>query len=724
MLVQSCGCNFANCTFSVMMDRDEPGQSAPRLLKGFRKRWSASDGDALGSSDVASVPESNPGEDTGGGALGYSFDNADDASLVSWDRIPEGEMLFYEPESPIEFPTELPGPKVFDARGLEPSWRDAALTAATKRQKREAPKLPWEQGHFGQVFGTRDKWQGTILANYDDVFIPTGIGCSDVLNSVLVNQPHVDSIAQLFEPPVRPLNLKRIRTELPDEDIRRVAICKLRDLLLQDPMATQLGKSLSLQLKDDGNSLVAEQSIKDCFRMKASSTLQKRAGSLWRLARLLRSAGYLNPFRIKEDQLYEVLCNLRAEGSGATSAQHMIEALHFLDGTATFLLMDLRTVISGRCRGVAKDMYLTKNPLEQKHPLLLVHVKHLEELFGSLPDTMKCVLGQLLFCIHACCRWKDAQRLKSLTIEAGLGETLIHGEALQSKTTTSAEARTRYLPYIALGTGVTGEDWGSQWISARQMQGLDFGEFILPSFSERASCWTTNPMSASEATYWLREFLDGTIKSGSELKFGSHSCKTTVLTWAGRCVQVSFSPMERRLLGHHLETSMKSILTYSRESYVTLYSKVLQMFRLMRDGSFDPDLPAINRVVQLSDVPVESMLSEVADQSSDVALVSDSESSVASECGAAGDQMFDDGRDGADLTSLFPDFPGVPESSLLVHRVSGLVHAVNEDGFLLCGRQPSLNFKEYSSMVGDRQLCEGCSQCKRAFAAGREASHL
>ena len=148
------------------------------------------------------------------------------------------------------------------------------------------------------------------------------------------------------------------------------------------------------------------------------------------------------------------------------------------------------------------------------------------------------------------------------------------------------------------------------------------------------------------------------------------------------------------------------------------------MFRLMRDGSFDPDLPAINRVVQLSDVPVESMLSDVADQSSDVAVVSDSESSVASECGAAGDQMFDDGRDGADLTSLFPDFPGVPESSLLVHRVSGLVHAINEDGFLLCGRQPSLNFKEYSSMVGDRQLCEGCSQCKRAFAAGREATHL
>ena len=240
-----------------------------------------------------------------------------------------------------------------------------------------------------------------------------------------------------------------------------------------------------------------------------------------------------------------------------------------------------------------------KNPLEQKQPLLLRQVRHLEQLCHTVPNTMKCILGQLLFCIHACCRWKDSQRLRAISIESGHGETLIHGEALMSKTTLSAESRTRFLPYIAMGTGVSGTDWGSDWLEARKAELLDCGsgDFILPSFSERTVQWTGNPMSASEATYWLREFLEETLDSGEALRYGSHSCKTTVLTWAGRCVQIQFTPTERRLLGHHLEANMKSILTYSRESYLTLYSRVLQMFRLMRDGSFDPDLPAIQRVV-------------------------------------------------------------------------------------------------------------------------------
>ena len=511
------------------------------------------------------------------------------------------------------------------------------------------------------------------------------------------------------------LNLKKVRRELPDEDIRRMAISKLRDIIMQDPMATQLGISICNQSRFGAPTALAEQSINDCFRMKASSTLQKRAGSLWRLARILRSMGQLNFLRLTEEQLYLALCNLRESGAGATSAQHMVEALFFLDATTQLLLVYLRTVVSGRCKGVAKDMYLSKNPLDQKHPLLLAHVRHLENIFPALSSTRKCILGQLLFCVHACCRWKDAQRLKSLMLEQGHGGVLIHGEALQSKTATTAEARTRFLPYIAMGTGVTGNDWGSEWIAARESENLCFNDFILPSFSERAATWTANPMSASEATFWLREFLEGAVERSLALKFGSHSCKSTILTWTGRCLKVAFTPTDRRLLGHHLEASMKSILTYSRESYVTLYSKVLQMFRLMRENQFDPDLPAIDRVVQLSEEPLQETSQDVG--SNEEFVGSDSESSVASEFGDAVLCTPRMGRDGASPTSLFPDFPGVPEDSLVMHRVSGLIHVLNEDGFLTCGRQASANFVAYDKVVGDRSLCEGCSHCKRKFLA-------
>ena len=260
-------------------------------------------------------------------------------------------------------------------------------------------------------------------------------------------------------------------------------------------------------------------------------------------------------------------------------------------------------------------------------------------------------------------------------------------------------------------------DWGSDWIESRVKEGLGFRDFILPSFSERACKWTDNPMSASEATYWLREFLcEFSMEPSLVRQFGSHSCKSTILTWAGRCVQVQFSPVDRRMLGHHLEPNMKSILTYSREAFTTLYSRVLMMFKCIRDGSFDPDMSSIDRLVQLSEKAVDENTTHADGKPDAVDCPSDSESSVASDCGLAGEEPFRSGREVHEgLTSLFPDFPGVPESSLIVHKMSGLVHAMNEDGFLLCGRKPSLNFQGYDQVTIDRSLCEGCSQCKKAF---------
>eukprot|EP00435_Cladocopium_sp_Y103_P018414 s804_g4.t1 len=132
------------------------------------------------------------------------------------------------------------------------------------------------------------------------------------------------------------------------------------------------------------------------------------------------------------------------------------------------------------------------------------------------------------------------------------------------------------------------------------------------------------------------------------------------------------------------------------------------MFRLMRDKSFDPDLPAIDRVVQLSDETAEDTSHEVAVDINDSACHSDSESCVASECGEAGEEPYREWHESAGLTSLFPDFPGVPEASLMVRKVSNLIHVMNGDGFLLCGRLPSMNFKGYSQM-NDRSLAEGCA---------------
>ena len=70
-----------------------------------------------------------------------------------------------------------------------------------------------------------------------------------------------------------------------------------------------------------------------------------------------------------------------------------------------------------------------------------------------------------------------------LWVEQGHGETLVHADALASKTAVSAEARTRYLPYVALGSGVNGVDWGadggdSPYVGKPRISGLHFAELF------------------------------------------------------------------------------------------------------------------------------------------------------------------------------------------------------------------------------------------------------
>ena len=706
------------------MDLDEAVDmcSPNRPMRGFRRRWqlSAASSEAVSPEPLAEANREDLNLETQSNLFGGSNAESCDFDLhhLDWDfigpcdevedaRRDDSLKRAFEP-SEVEVES-MSGPQVLDPLQTEPSWRATALAAEYKRARNNYTKLPWELE--GSVFRSRELWQGTIVSSLDKMLTPTSLGAFDVLNSQVVNVRPVRECNPAAAP-VLPIQLKRARREPLEEDIRCKALSRFRDIILQDPLATQLGTSLRSSFESGFEHDCIEQSFRDCFRMKAASTLQKRASSLDKLLKCLRAEGQLYPLRLSEAQLYSALCRMRATGSGATSAQHVIEALHFLDATAKFLCIDLTDVVSARCRGVARDMYLMKDPLQQKRPLTVEQVKWLEHLMESSGPVLQCIIGQLLFCIHACCRWKDSQRLKSITTESGHGELLLFADALSSKTALTAEAKTRFLPYAAIGTGVSANGWATFWLEARKEQELTCSDFVLPSYSERQACWLSVPMSASEATIWLREFLEGATTKFCPEMIGSHSCKTTLLTWAGRSVRLVFSHAERRLLGHHLDANMKSVLCYSRESFTSLYAKVLNMFRMIRSGEFNPDQKEIDRVVQMADGSEDPQM-EATSEPPDPELQSDSDSSIASVDDLHDGDPFDGAPDGRTV-SLFPAFPGVPEASLMVHKISGLVHIVNEDDILSCGRPTSMHFGQYAKSP-DREHLAACRQCLRAF---------
>ena len=345
-------------------------------------------------------------------------------------------------------------------------------------------------------------------------------------------------------------------------------------------------------------------------------------------------------------------------------------------------------------------------------------------------DSMEaCIIGQLLFCIHGVCRWKDSQRLKRIYLETSHGESLLQADALSSKTSLTMDAKTRFTPYAALGSGVRAfGDWADRWLKSREDQGLIIDEFFLPSFSQKLALWIDQPMSASEATCWLREFLGRKFPLEDLSNYGSHSCKATVLTWAGRSTSVVFSMPERRLMGHHVDPSSKSVLTYSQEAYTSLYGKILLMYVQIRAGDFNPDLSAVGRVVQRavmtsgdgdlasSEVVATGPVNPGADDPQ-VISDSDSDSSEASDVEQALDLVEDTG-DGCIET--MPDFPGVPTDGLRVHCSSGLVHVVNEDDYLLCGRPMSRNFVLLSDVSVPSHV-DSCQHCLRIFRRSLES---
>ena len=676
----------------LQLELPEPSELV--TLRGFRKKW-------------AVRSESAPSN-----VSGFSdFERVDESDVP----LPElDEPLMSQPdESELEsIPdfVEEPAPQILDPDDIEPSWKAIASETSSKRFRLNTEKLPWEHSALCGVFQPSNLSAGSILDGYSRALTPTHVGLRDVLHSTVVEcrQELVDEMVPAEQ--TWTMNLKRSRRELPDEDLRGVALLKLQGIIMADLGATRLGCSLKHMAAAGNQESEIWQSFMDTFRMKASSTLHKRASSLVRLAKLLQLQGVNRPLRLTEEQLYEVICTLRRDGAGATSAQHLIESLYFLSGTVQFTAIDIQTTISIRCKGAARDLFLTKSPLEQKAPLRVDQVQWLESYILRATNVEACILGQLLFCIHSCSRWTDSQKIKQIEVEHGEVEVIYFAQTLTSKTTMSAEAKTRFLPFIGIGTGLNHEDWTAAWIKARAAENLTFGSIALPSYSERSQSWVQAPMSASEATFWLREFIQLKFAEVSLRVLGSHSCKCTLTTWAGRSCQVVFSPAERRLLGHHLEPGMRSVLVYSREAYTSLYSKVLLMINTIRDGTFDPDVSAARRVEgSLNYQPLETADANnlQADQSED----SDgSISSMASEM-CVEDFMVDEFVE----ETHFKCFPGIPSSSLFVHRVSGIVHVVGEDSFAQCGRQLSKNFIEFGAFKGDPLQLDGCSQCLRMF---------
>ena len=85
----------------------------------------------------------------------------------------------------------------------------------------------------------------------------------------------------------------------------------------------------------------------------------------------------------------------------------------------------------------------------------------------------------------------DSQRLRKMYIESSQSESLLNADAISSKTSLTLDAKTRFIPYTALGYGVGGdEDWAQKWLQSRVAEGLLMGEYTTWIPIQKASSLT------------------------------------------------------------------------------------------------------------------------------------------------------------------------------------------------------------------------------------------
>eukprot|EP00435_Cladocopium_sp_Y103_P013036 s4599_g3.t1 len=501
-----------------------------------------------------------------------------------------------------------------------------------------------------------------------------------------------------------------------DDELRSRALNKFRVLVSLDLHATQIGVSMLNCLGNLDASTDVMQILSDALSNKATGTLLKRASSLWRWANWVASSNKGTCFDQPESVLYEYMNHLRDSGAAPTSASHFIEAIRFGHQTFGLLKMSLSTTLTSRVTGAAHSMYMLKRKLKQAPAFSVGAVAVFEDRCNQDPRVhVRVICGAILFCIFACVRWFDAMRIESVGIDKYVTMCLLEAETALHKTSMSKESKTRLLPYTSLGRFLGTSDWAQSFMAARSKAGLDNHKLFLPSWNEVAQTWANYPMSSGEATCWIREILfDANIDASQ--KFSSHSCKCTLLTWAGMCTV--FTREERTLLGHHVEPQTKSSTTYSRDAQVLLQYKVLKVINLIRSGSLKPDVSRAERLSMMVNREASNRNEDLADTWEEPDIGASEDDSEDLDLDEVGEH-----QSGLD-TSLQLNRDPVPGESFdldwYIHSFTGVVHAAKCDEGdpttkLLCGRAITVNLTKTDVESSEMKTGLMCIQCRTAM---------
>lgn len=607
---------------------------------------------------------------------------------------------------PFSSTKEFLKPMDFD----EPKNHSAAKTdfdfhvqnCCLKLARENTVKMPWEEP-FGRpsAFAMLQppKFDNSMISRYTFQSLPS--------TSV---ERTCEPLTWASESPFQSRRLLAARFARTDDDLRDMALSKLRTIVLYDPMDSQLGKSL---LKVAGM-LVPEaevmMSFTDCFSAKSTGTLVKRANDFNKFAVWQIGVNGGRPLNPSESDLYKYLNHLRDTGAAPTAGSSFIKAWNFIRFSVGVTSSNAADTMSGRVQGIAKSMFLKKRPLKQAAPLTADLVWQLERLMFSdeLSEAHIAILGFLLFCLFSSSRFADAARARRIGLESSGHMFLLESQTGQYKTALTQEKRTTMLPLIALGTALYNVPWGPRWMEARAVAGLADFECLMPALNESTWQWIPRPMTTAEGCYWLRDFIyQAGVSEKEAMGYSCHSLKATALSWVFKAGVMT--SLERKIMGHHWDAENAMPLTYSRDALADIMVKLYRVVKAIQQGHFDPDASRAARVAAATGGSIQLQQNVLDEEDADPPQEGPEHESDLDE---------DESEPIGETVPLpqvgqheRPGFPDVDLQNCKQHRLSGIVHLLETDTSFLCGRPISLNYVDPAftrAEMKDQNFCENC----------------
>lgn len=483
----------------------------------------------------------------------------------------------------------------------------------------------------------------------------------------------------------------RFSTMVKSEDqIQYEAFRKLKVILLSDPTASKLGRSLvsSARLFEPESNW--ESSFSDAFAGKAVATLAKRASSLWRFHEWCIAKNHGPSVVANERVVYAYMEHLKIHGS-PTTADSFLQAWTFIHYQAGLLTYPLDDILSARVKGAAAFCNSLKRPLRQSLPLTVKMLIGLENIVQQAPyDHWRVIAGHMLLCVGSSSRFGDVKSLESLQLSTSDDIQVLEAESASFKTQRFSEKQKKLLPIISLGSFFSRRPWAEDWMELRQKHNLSLDP-ALPAFSEIRQEWLDRRMLTGEAQAYLIEFMESSGFSREELKgIGCHSLKCTLLSWVSKGNYLNVA--DRLSMGHHLSRDNQSAVVYARDELTRIQATVHQMLVDIKTKKFRPDGTKAERLSALIN-PIEPEAESDTDASD------------------AGPRDVELARHPNVVRPAWDDVPLDILSNLRVHRHSGVVHVLDSSKRKFkCGRLSTRNFQEIGSDVNcyDSPICLQC----------------